>query len=491
MADIPSHSEWMKLTYSLIHPRSNFLKAVDEALKKYDSARSPSNKEALKKAFDRWRFEQSRQGKDWRKSVRNEKGAVTTMYRALNDLDRRQLTVEELEAMQYIGRMQATALARQFSQAELRFKSSTLVGVAQGVGTKWQRIKTGAQGVASGASTAKSVIKTGKEIGKGISDLQSLGRAGVAQAARSGMAEQTGVIRGQITQLCRTLCPDLDADAVFRAVGLPAVEQFAVELAPFVGAISSGGKAVVGWIGVANSHWQRSKVAGARYAIAAGDPEAAFDAVLVLLDREITSQTVRASVKTGAFTGKLLGTFADAGAVTGPVIGLLELLAEIFQTVVEYVTDYRECQAGTRMLQVGALNLELFEVSPILGCYFIVYQDHSTIINFAVGDYGTPNWMFDVERLVKKVQIVLDKARHLIHHSRLEVAGMERMKGVVLEGYSVKTGIGKLAATPDHVKEKIADGITSWFVKPEKPPKVDPSKLALSEWDNVVTRPRR
>lgn len=491
MAEILSYSEWMKKTYSLVHPRSTFLKSVDEALKKYDTARNPTNREALKTAFDRWRFEQSRQGKDWRKSVRNEKGAVTTLYRALNDLDRRQLTAEELEAMKYISRMQTTALARQFSQAELRFKASTLVGVAQGVGSNWQKFKTGAQGVAGGASTAKSAVKAGQEIGKGISTLQSGGRAAAVTAAKAGMADKTGTIKTQVVQLCRTLCPDLDPDAVFRAVGLPAVEQFAIEMTPFIGAISSGGKAVVGWIGVANSHWQRSKVADARYAIAAGDPEAAFDAVLVLLDREITSQTVRASVKTGAFTGKLLGAFADAGAVTGPVIGLLEILAQIFQTIVEYVSDYRECRAGTKMLQMGALNLDLFETSPILGCYFIVVQDHSTIINFAVGDYGTPNWMFDVERLVKKVQIVLDKARHLIHNSRLEVAGMERMKGVVVEGYSVKSGLGKLAATPDHVQGKIADGISAWFVKPEKPVKVDPSRIVGFGSSDVVTRPRR
>ncbi len=477
MAEILSYSDWTKKTYSLIHPRSTFLKAVDEALKMYDTGRSPANKEALKTAFDRWRFEQSKQGKDFRKSVRNQKGAVTELYRALNDLDRRNLSDEELEAMKYIARMQTMALARQFSQAELRFKSSTLMGVAQGAGSKWQKFKTGAQGVAGGASTAKSVLKTGQEIGKGMATLQGGGRAAANAAAHAGMADKTGAIKGQVVQLCRTLCPELDPDAVFRAVGLPAVEQFAIEMAPFVGAISSGGKAVVGWIGVVHSHWQRSKVEDTRFAIATGDPEAAFDAVLVLLDREIMSATAKASVKTAAFTGKLLGAFADAGAVTGPVIGLLEIIAQIFQTIVEYVVDYRECQAGTRMLKLGALNLDLFETSPILGCYFIVVQDHSTIINFAVGDYGTPNWMFDVERLMKKVQLVLDKAQHLIHASKLEVAGAERMKGVVVEGYSVKTGMGKLAATPDHVKGKITDGISAWFVKPEKPMKVDPSRI--------------
>lgn len=477
MAQIPTHAEWMKSTYSLVHPRSTFLKAVDEALRKYDGAKSPANKEALRKAFDRWRFEQSKQGKDWKQSVRNGKGAATNMYRALSDLDRRALSAEELEAMRYIARIQTMALQKQFANTELRFKGTTLVGVAQGVGTKWERFKTGATAAKDGAATVKKVHAAGKKIDAGVQLLNQGGSSGAFAAAKAGMADKTGVIKTQIRELCRTLCPDLDADAVFRAVGLPAVEQFATDLAPFVGAISSGGKAVVGWIGVARSQYQRDQIKDSRYAVAPGDPEAAFDAIIILLDREIASAAIRATVKTGAFTGKALGAFADAGAVTGPVIGLLEMLAEILQTVVEYVRDYRECQAANRMLRIGALNLDLFGTSPILGCYFLVVQDHSTIINFAVGDYGTPNWMFDVERLVAKLQRVLVKARQLIHASRLELPDTGRLKGVVEENYSVKTGMAKLTATPEQVKGKIADGIAAWFVKPEKPPKVDASRI--------------
>ena len=51
------------------------------------------------------------------------------------------------------------------------------------------------------------------------------------------------------------------------------------------------------------------------------------------------------------------------------------------------------------------------------------------------------------------------------------------MKGIVKEGYAVKTGLGRLAATPEHVKERITDGIAAWFVNPEKPPRVDPSRI--------------
>ena len=175
---------------------------------------------------------------------------------------------------------------------------------------------------------------------------------------------------------------------------------------------------------VIKQQYGQYKIQDMRQAIAPGDPEAAFDALSALLDREIASAAARAAVKTGAFTAKTAGAFADAGAVTGPVVGVLEILAEVIQSIVEYVRDYKECEAANQLLRVGALNLELFGVCPILGCYFLVIQDHSTIINFAVGEYGTANWMFDVERLVTKVQAVLEKCRELIRLSRLEILGM-------------------------------------------------------------------
>jgi hypothetical protein len=123
------------------------------------------------------------------------------------------------------------------------------------------------------------------------------------------------------------------------------------------------------------------------------------------------------------------------------------------------------------------LNFDLFSVCPILGCYFLVIQDHSTIINFAVGEYGTANWMFDVEKLVEKIQPALEKARTYIRVSRLEIPGMAHAKGVVEQNYSVKTGISKVTGAPGALKDKVFNSIDAWFDKPEKLPKVDKSRI--------------
>lgn len=477
MANIPSFDDWMKKTYSLTSPRSDLLKKVDEALKTYDTAKTPVNREALKVALDRWRFEQSKQGKDWRKSVRNEKNAVSDLHRALTDISNRKLSPAELEAMQYISRMQAMALQKMFEGKTLQFRPSTLMGAASGAGSKWERYKAGAESLSTGGSTVKSVVSAGQGIKAGAGLLAQGGRAGAIGASQSQMAGTLGTIKTKVYEFCRELCPGIDPNHVFTALHLGSVEQFAVTLSPFIGGISAGGKALIGWIGVAKKAWDASSISDTRYAFAPKDPEAAFDALLELLDREINSEVASASIKTVSFTGKMLGAFADGGAVTGPVLGLLEILADIFQTIVEYVRDYKDCQAGAEMLRLGALNLDLFKVCPILGCYFLVVQDHSTIINFSVGDYGTTGWMFDVERLVAKIGPVLDKARVFINVSRLEIPGMAHAKGIVEANYSVKTGFSKVTGAPGALKDKISNTIDGWFENPVRPPAVDKSRI--------------
>jgi len=472
VSDLPSHAQWMKETHSLTRPRSKYLKELDAAIR-------GGSRESIKVALDRWRFEQRKLGKDWRKSVRNQSGAVTRLHRTVNDLDRRRLKADELEALQFIARAQSMALQRQFAGKQLAFKSSTLVGIANGTGSKWRKFKTGAASVQSGGSTAVSAGKEAQQLAKGAGLLPKASTAAVQATHPGATADTFGSIRQKVLQFCRDLCPDVDPNQVFSALGLGSVDAFASELTPFLGAISSGGKALVGWLGVARKQYEAVKLEKSRYAFAPGDPEAAFDAVIVLLDREIVSASVRAGVKTAAFTGKTLGVFADGGAVTGPAVGLLEILAEIFQTVVEYVRDYKECRDANEMLRVGALNLELFSVSPILGCYFLVVQDHSTIIHFAVGDYGTPEFVFDAERLVAKIGPALAKARQYILVSRLEVPGLSRAKGVVEQSYGVKTGVARVTGAPAAIKDKISDRLDSWFEKPERPPKVKVDKSRI------------
>jgi len=271
------------------------------------------------------------------------------------------------------------ALAKQFEGKELTFKSSTLIGMKNGAGTAWQRFKTGATSAKGAYSTGKGMYKSGQSIQSGVKLMQQGGRA-------AAHASASGDLTKQIMDFCKTLTPGMDPNKVFQHLNLGSVADFAGNLAPFLGAISSGKKMIMQWTGVARTAYSKHDTAQRRFAFKPGDPEAAFDAVLELLRRDIASQAAKAGVSTGAFTGKLLGAFADAGAVTGPVIGLLETLAEIFQIIVEYVKDYKEVEKANK------IYLSSLPSSAAISCLSRITAPSSTL-PWLTTAHRTSNWM--------------------------------------------------------------------------------------------------
>ena len=86
--------------------------------------------------------------------------------------------------------------------------------------------------------------------------------------------------------------------------------------------------------------------------------------------------------------------------------------------------------AGNKLIQEQKIDLDLFNTCPILGCYYIVVQDHSTIMNFEIANMGRDNWQQEAERLKYAIKPVLVKAADLIDKSRIGIKGMDNAKGV-------------------------------------------------------------
>jgi len=95
MAQIPTYDMWKKDTYSMRHKRSKSLKMLDEAIK-------GRNEAAIKNTLGAWKFQQGRKGQNWRKSVRNNKMAISNLNRAVNPMNGRSLSPAEREAMEFI-----------------------------------------------------------------------------------------------------------------------------------------------------------------------------------------------------------------------------------------------------------------------------------------------------------------------------------------------------------------------------------------------------
>lgn len=392
MPEIPSYEQWKSDTSKYFHRRGQFLTALDRAIELQD-------RERIATAFDNWKRDKTHRGKKWWESVFNEQGAITRLYRALNN-DRILLTHEEIEALAWLRQQQELALRVQFQANQVTWKPGTLMALKENAGSLKQKLLT------DKVSTAKNL------------------------AANLSLAN---TIKNYIVELCKGTAGTVKPDDVFGALNLGSVSSFSSSIAPFIGSISSGGKALAGWKNTVELTWQKVSIEKNRQrTIAQGDPDAAFRAMVTLVDREIQAEKRSAGIATAAFTGKTLGLFLDGGAVSGPAAGLVETLANLFHTIFQYVRIEEDRIKANELIKRGQLDFHLFEACPILGCYYLLVQDHSTIIALSMSSYGQEGWMMEAELLRRELELVLAKSRSLAEASPIEISNFRNHKGFVV-----------------------------------------------------------
>lgn len=271
-----------------------------------------------------------------------------------------------------------------------------------------------------------------------------------ANAAAGAGAKQE--LQTMLTQLFG----DASAGQIREALG-DSFEEFLSGVAPFVGAIQSGAKAIVKWGQAASGLHQRSAVSKGVNSFAPGDPAAAFEAIKVLLTREIHMNSAAATIHTVAASAKAAFTAADFGALSGPLLKAGESLAILVQKIYLFARDWDEMNAANQIMSTGPYDLTLFRTCPLLGCYLIANSDTTSVINMAISDYGRPGWKSDVEAMVRIAQPAFEKARSAIQGSRFHIEGLWGMKGTVAKSNERTLGVstGKLLGFVQAVTNKI------------------------------------
>ena len=404
-----AYDKWMKDTHSLVKPRSESLKKIDEALKKRDEA-------AAKRALVNWIDEQNKKKQNWHKSVRNEKGAVLQLYKDLKILGNGPTfgnigaEMDDQLAKAHMKREMRLAAAKMFAGKEMRFKP-----------TFWGIYKSKCADNASKAKRAAAAIKTGAHstagVGRNVADVGS----------------SVGFLAKDLTTVVQAIMGDLPAathNAIIEQVFGSTVEQFVFSVMPLFGVVSSGAQAVKDWIGVAMNVHEATKMEAAYGDVRPGDAAASLQAIVAIIDRQIKKQAVDGAIRTTAFSAKGIGVLADGGTATTAAIGAIESIALLLNALVDLVIDARQMVAANKLIQEDKIDIELFNVCPILGCYYIAIQDHSTIMNFEVANMGRENWQQEALRLRYAIDPVLKKARELVNAARIEIPGMENAKGV-------------------------------------------------------------
>jgi hypothetical protein len=232
-----------------------------------------------------------------------------------------------------------------------------------------------------------------------------------------------------------TICSGVhDYSDMVSAVSSEALHTAVGEITPFLGILTSAYGSVKAWKAVFQGGYNLYKDNQAKIDVLPGDPRAAAEAIIALLERKLTNDSVSAARNTASLAGKVGGLFADFGTATTAAIGVANAAAALAQELAMLGLDYTDKQAGNRRLADPAtIDLTIFKDCPILGCYIIVCSDTSNVLNFFVADIGLPNWMDRVEDMKKNsLDRLIKDANKFIVTSRLHLEGAPTDKGIAV-----------------------------------------------------------
>jgi hypothetical protein len=444
MAQVMRHKEWMEASYgSKTTIRSGKLKAVDDALLKFDKQPTKQNIQILQGVLVGW---MTSKGNAWKSSVRNKNKAVETLFMQINSTGA-EFGLNDGLALKRLEEEPKKVIKTLFDGAKIDWKSAyssqlnsdgtkPRITVSKAVKRAPKQFKMSAStnkfgtalntgGLISGSSSAHTIRTTGdagstsKAISKCISEV-------VPEAAQN-----------EVMNAVKALVPTFEA-------------QFSAAVMPLAGLIIAGGgtlwntgNALHKQYGIrdAKKHRERS-LAGI------GGPDEAIGAMIRILERERNSDVFSAGVSLTEFGGKLAGLAVDGGTASNTAIGLASNVVKLMNIIRIVYRDIREKNAANKAMAQGDVDLSIFETSPLVGCYLICAAPTSVLTNLILDQFGEARWMDNLERNKKRhIEPLQDKARKVIKNHRFEIRSLARAPGMLAvnkeELERMKANVGK------------------------------------------------
>jgi hypothetical protein len=244
-----------------------------------------------------------------------------------------------------------------------------------------------------------------------------------------------GAIRTHAMEFIQTSMNLHDISDVVTALTGEVLHSLISEMTPLIGVFTSSIKSVNSWRAVVGNARDVYKSDYYLEGALPGDPQAAAEAVVVIIKRFLAANTADAVRNTASASTKIAGLFADMGTATTAAIGATSALSKLIQELYVLGRDYTEMKAGNKLLaDPGTLDMNVFKVCPILGCYLISCSDTSNVANFFVADMGLPGWMDKVEAMKKnQLDPLIKNANKAIVSSHLTLNGLQANKGTFAE----------------------------------------------------------
>lgn len=395
MTTIPNHATWMAQTELRMKPRSSELKKLDEAIKAHGLAKTPDKVKAVRLAFAAWK---RAKGDAWKSSERNKAPnfPFTSLSKAVY-VDLR-LPPEEMAALKFWDDSRRQKLQTLFAGKQVKLR---IVDSYAQLHLARKNLDAAVQGTkATGANAAKAALQP--EVTKAVNEMFGTQIATLRDFAAQAVAE-TGT-----------------------AAVLQAVDQVASML-PIISLVADGGKMLAYWGMAIYKGYNQYETSRHGFAIASGDPAAAFAAVQTLLARETANQVAKASITSAAFAANTaLHAAKGAGAVLAPAVGAAKAAANAARVIAKFAIEFRETVMVNKLLKnPELLDLQAFKTCPLLGAYMLVCSDTSDLVAMLFDEFGQAGWMEDIESLLKKhIHPVQDRAADLVQSSPFVISGV-------------------------------------------------------------------
>lgn len=379
-----TYDQWMQRTnLGVLSVRSPSLKNVDVALKNYDLFPNGANLRTLRRAFGQWKGEKN----DWKKSDRNQKGAVTDLDAMLKGPER------DLSPMDYV-------LQEQRRRIDYLFRGRKLV-----------------------TRTSKLILPGGSA----LSNLENIRRGATALGAPNPAfldAVRT-LFRGFFGAGAGNVSIEVE---VAQYLGREVFGDLVKGMAPYAGILTSGANAIYQFakLGQAAGRWV--EVHDCRSAVRTGDPGKAVAAIERVLSRDITRRATQGTMAGFETVARGVATTVGGPAAETVAAGVMSIAKLTFQVYVIGRDFQEKKQANDVMGGAEPVTYTVFDRHPLLGCYYVVCVDTSDVVNFMLDDMGAANWMDDVEKLRRKMQPIVEISRKLIGDARFEIERMPKLQ---------------------------------------------------------------
>jgi hypothetical protein len=447
----PSYRDWLAQTnLGAMYVRSPQLRDLDKTIEAYGNNKNPGEREKylsrIRQALQLWG--RTCQGGDARNSSRNKDGAVTRLLQSV--AQQRQFTEADKEIFRWQEEQRRTRMGLIFRGKSVQWKAADPIRDAvQAI----RNLKSGAPPPRRGDIKGISPKGAGPfrpdrdEILKVKTDLADNNkwaqRTSPGMVAGGQFALSAGAEAVAFQKMLASIFNGGNSSAALTLLGtsMPALIADAL---PIISLVKSGVQMLYYWGRAAQSLWQECETqTHSSYLSGADDIAAALKALAVMLDRQTTQASLKASIQTADFAARGAAHFVDAGTASSTAIGAISNLAKLVQQLYLFARELVATQRANRLLSSpDNLGLQLFEAYPLLGCYMLCCSDTSELVSLVrTGDlrpytpftannwkqvqFGEVGWMDKVEFMKKEhIDPVLQRSISLINASPFYVSGM-------------------------------------------------------------------